>query len=87
MGTTLGTRLRAQRLQHGWTLADLSKLMHCSPSHILRIERDESLPSLPFLARLLSHFNMSDLEIADLIRSAGQAGDDPSPAGELGVAA
>ena len=82
MNTKLGQRLRTQRLQRGWTLAELGKHMSCSPSHLLRIEHGESLPSLPFLSRLLTHYPMNDTEIADLVRSATSPDGDPVAADE-----
>lgn len=58
--------------------------MRCSASHLLRIEHDESLPSLPFLARLLGHYDMSNTEIADLVRSAAGPDGDPAAADDEG---
>lgn len=48
----LGDRIRACRLQKGWTQADLAEYSDCNVSYMGSIERGERTPSFLFLYRL-----------------------------------
>ncbi|UOF92236.1 helix-turn-helix transcriptional regulator [Fodinisporobacter ferrooxydans] len=60
MSTPLGLKLKELRLNHGWTIADLSKRSGCSISHISSLERGErTKPSMTIMQKLANALGVS----------------------------
>lgn len=68
MVTTIGTLLRSMREARALTLTDLAATIRVVPSHLSRIESGKALPSIVLLSRLTRALDLSDAEIAQLVR-------------------
>jgi transcriptional regulator with XRE-family HTH domain len=76
----LDVALRALRLKKGWTLEEAGRRAKIDPGNLSRYERGENWPTLIVLGRLLTAYETSLHEIADLMASTGE----PAKAGERG---
>jgi transcriptional regulator with XRE-family HTH domain len=65
MLATLSARLRALRLEHGWTLSDLATRAALSQAHLSRIESGERQPSLATLFTLARALEASVASLLD----------------------
>ncbi len=60
---SVGERLRARRLERGWTLAETAQAAAISVSYLSSIENGRSLPSLPILGRVVEALELSLSEL------------------------
>ncbi|MFC5147051.1 ATP-binding protein [Streptomyces aureoversilis] len=75
----IGERIRALRVEHGWSLAQLSQLVHYSKSYLSRVENGTRAPSLE-LARLCDQVMGTDGELARLAMAGPQTWEHREPA-------
>lgn len=73
---SIGERIKALRLKHGMTLAELSRKTNLSTSYLSQIERDKTTPSLSTLTGIakmlnvpLRHFFETEAEAAFVVRA------------------
>lgn len=78
MAGGIGGRLRALREQQGWTQQDVAGRISLSTESYARIERGQSLPSFPTLARLVDTFGTTSGELLGDESTARPASDEPS---------
>ncbi len=64
----VGARIREQRKDLGWTLAETARAAKVSVSYLSSIETGNSLPSLPIVARIAVALN---LPLHELLRDLG----------------
>jgi len=70
--TALSRRIRAERTERGWTLAELAERSGVSKAMLSRIERDEASPTAALLVRVAAAFGMTLSQL--IARAEGQAG-------------
>ncbi|WP_280701224.1 helix-turn-helix domain-containing protein [Kitasatospora sp. GP82] len=82
----IGERIRALRVEHGWSLSQLSQLVHYSKSYLSRVENGSRAPSLE-LAQLCDQVMGTDGELARLAAAVPPAQDRREPAAATAAAA
>lgn len=86
MSESVGSRIKALRIERGLTLAKLSQRANISISYLSQIERDKTTPSLNTLTGIarafdvgLRYFFETDDEVANVVRAHDNLdGSDPS---------
>jgi len=70
----LAARLRAEREQRGWTLADLAARSGVSKAMVSRIERAEASPTAALLGRLSAAFGLTMSQLFARVEGEGGGG-------------
>lgn len=70
-GQTLGTKVRALRKAHSWTLAEVSEATGLSISALSKIENDQVSPTFANLMRLAESL---EITLSDLVTLAEDEG-------------
>jgi len=72
VSTTIGTAIKANRLAHRWSQAELAKRAALSREFVSMVESRKRSPSLETLHRIATCFNKDP---ADLLKEIGDAGE------------
>ena len=72
LNVSTGSRIKANRLQRGWTQAQLAKISGVAQGVIANYENDARTPSAPKLAVFARAFGVSLEELIDPLEAASQ---------------